>query len=80
MDDIAHIGFVDAHAEGDGRHHHRLVLREELLEPCGAQALVEAGMVGQRRGSGGDQLLGQLVDSIAGTDVDDTGALRPLGH
>jgi ATP-dependent DNA helicase RecQ len=23
MDDMAHIGFVDAHAEGDGFHHHR---------------------------------------------------------
>ena len=33
VDDEAHVGLVDPHAEGDGRHHHRGVGLEELLQP-----------------------------------------------
>ena len=48
MRDEAHVGLVDAHAEGDGRHHHdRLaVLEAHLIRfPLG---LVHAGVIGER--------------------------------
>ena len=48
VDDEAHVGLVDAHAEGDGRDHHHTVLAEEDILVVAAHRLVEAGMVGQR--------------------------------
>ncbi len=80
VDDVAHVGLVDAHAEGDGGDHHGGVRFQELLEPGGAQVLVETGVIGQRRHAGGDQLLGQLVDAVARAGIDHAGALGPLGH
>ena len=49
VDDVAHVRLVDAHAEGDGRHHHGSVGLQELVQPGGAQVLVEAGVIGQCR-------------------------------
>ena len=36
MGDEAHVGLVDAHAEGDGRHHHHAVLLQEDVLVLGA--------------------------------------------
>ena len=80
VDDVAHVRLVDAHAEGDGRHHHGRVGLEELLQPVRAQVLVEAGVVGQRQHACGGQLLGQLVDAVARAGIDHAGPVRPLGH
>ena len=46
MGDEAHVGLVDAHAEGDGRHHHHAVLLQEDVLVLGAVLLMHAGMVG----------------------------------
>jgi hypothetical protein len=62
VDDEPDVWFVDTHAEGDGRHHHRSLGLQELFQPGRAQVFVEAGVIGQRRHSLGDQLLGELVD------------------
>ena len=43
----AHVGFVDAHAEGDGGHHHHAFLAQEAALVFRADAGVEAGVVGQ---------------------------------
>ena len=46
--DEAHVGLVDAHAEGDRRDHHDAVLAQEAVLVALAHAGVEAGVVGQR--------------------------------
>ena len=46
MADIADVRLVDAHAEGDGRHHHRLVLAHEAVLAALAQLRILAGMIG----------------------------------
>ena len=72
MDDEPHVGFVDAHAESDGRHHHRSIGLQELLKPLGADMAVQARMVGERRDAGIAQRLGQLVHAIARAGIDHT--------
>ena len=42
----AHVGLVDAHAEGDGGHNHVALLVEERVLVVDAGVLVEAGVVG----------------------------------
>ena len=78
MDDEADVRLVDAHAEGDGRHHHRILGLEELLQPVGPQGLVEAGVIGQGRNALGPQLLGQLVGAVARAGVDHPGPAHAL--
>jgi hypothetical protein len=80
MDDIAHVRLVDAHAEGDGRHHHGGVGLEELLQAPGAQVFVEPGMIGERRHAGRRQRRCQLVDALARAGIDHARAARALGH
>ena len=74
------IWLVDTHAEGDGRHHHRRLGLQELLQPSRAHVFVEARVIGQRRHSRGDQLVSELVDPVARAGVDHPGPLRPFGH
>ena len=47
MGDEAHVGLVDAHAEGDGGDHHHAVLAQEAALVGRAHLRVEAGVVGQ---------------------------------
>jgi hypothetical protein len=46
--DEAHVGLVDAHAEGDGGHHHHALLAQEAVLVAAARVGVQAGVVGQR--------------------------------
>jgi hypothetical protein len=48
----ADVGFVDAHAEGDGRDHHDAVLAQEAALVRRAGRCVQPGVVGQRVESG----------------------------
>ena len=43
----AHVGFVDAHAEGDGGRHHYAILAQEATLVGRARGGVETGVVGQ---------------------------------
>ena len=71
MADEAHIGLVDAHAEGDGgRHHHAVFLLEGILVGV-AHRLVEAGMVRQRAHAGRRESGGQFLDLAARGAIDD---------
>ena len=67
----AHVGLVDAHAEGDGRDHHDAVLALEACLPLGAGRGVEARVVGEGRDALGLQPLGRLVHALARQAVDD---------
>ena len=46
--DEAHVGLVDAHAEGDGGHHHDAVLAQEAVLVAAAHGGVQPGVVRQR--------------------------------
>ena len=55
--DEAHVGLVDAHAEGDGGAHHDAVLAQEAALVVGAHLHRQSGVIGQ----GGDAVAGEEV-------------------
>lgn len=71
MADIAHIGLVDAHAEGDGSHHHHAVLAQEAVLVGLAAGRLHAGMIGQRGMAHGREVGGKLFGAFARGAVDD---------
>ena len=71
MRDEAHVGLVDAHAEGDRRHHDQSRLAQEAPLVRGARRRIHAGVVRQRRHVVRDQELRDLVDRVARQRVDD---------
>ena len=76
--DEAHVRLVDAHAEGDGRHHDHAFLLEEVLLVRRAERGVQAGVVGQGAHALGVQRARHRVDLAARGAVDDA-ALAGLG-
>ena len=78
VDDIAHIGFVNAHAEGVGGHHDRPVVKLKVVLICLALLLVQPGVIA----GGGDAPLAQggadLLHAGAGGAVDDAALPTPL--
>ena len=78
MDHIANVGLVDAHAERDSRHHHRLVLVEKLVQPVVAHAFVETGVIGHGRDAGGGKAGGQALGPVARSGIDHAAAPAPL--
>ena len=71
MDDIAHVGLVDAHAESDRGDDHLDPLHQEVVLVGGARRGVHARMVGQRADAVGHEQFGQLLDLLAAQAVDD---------
>ncbi len=78
--DKAHVGFVDAHAEGDGGDHDDAVLAQEALLMALAHVGAQAGVIGQ----GVDALLLQpgrrLVDLAPRQAVDDARFAAMIGE
>src|SRR5215831_4003236 len=79
MGDEAHVGLVDAHAEGDRGDHDDAVLAEEARLVDAARAGVEPGVVGQCHGPVLFEELGGLLHGGAGQAVDDAGVPVVLG-
>ena len=71
MDHKPHVGLVDAHAEGIGRHHdlHPVVEEIVLILPPGIR--IQFGVVGCRTDSPALQQAGGLVHLPGGTAIDD---------
>ena len=80
MGDEAHVGLVDAHAEGDGGDHHHAVLAQEAVLVRCAHLGVQAGVVGQRVDALPASQLGGLLDPLARLAVDDAGVARVLAR
>ena len=72
MDDVAHVGLVDAHAEGDRGDNHLDALHQEIVLIGGARRGVHPGVVGPRADAVGHQQFGELLDLLAAQAVDDT--------
>ena len=69
----AHVGLVDAHAEGDRRHHHDRLLAQETVLVALAQSSVQTGVVRQRRDAFGVEPGRRLFDLLARAAIDDAG-------
>ena len=78
--DEAHVGLVDAHAEGDGGDHDQPFLVEETLLVGGAHVIGQAGVIGQGRKTLVAELLGHLLHLLARHAVDDAGIAATLGQ
>ena len=78
VDDEAHVGLVDAHAEGDGGHDDVDVLHQELVLGLSTGVRVETGVVGQGLDLVGTQDLGQLLHLFPRQTVDDAALIGVL--
>ena len=73
MRDEAHVGLVDAHAEGDRRHDDHAVVTAEALLRRSAHVVGQPRVVGDRVVTLAAQQLGDLVGALARLAVDDAG-------
>ena len=71
--DEAHVRLVDAHAEGNGRHHHDGIVADEAAEMFAASLVFLVRVIGQRVDTGVLQEGGGLVHGLARETVDDAG-------
>ena len=76
--DEPHVGLVDPHAEGDGRHHDDGLLALEACLVLGARGSRHASMVGQRGKALRREPGGGLVDLAPRQAVHDAGLARVL--
>ena len=63
--DETHVRLVDAHAEGNGRHHDQPFLVEKALLVIGPQLVAQAGVIGQGRIALCREKLGNFLDLLA---------------
>ena len=75
MRDEAHIGLVDAHAEGDRRHHHDAVFAQKTVLVPLAQRRIQAGVIGQRLDALGFEPGCGFLNLLAALAVDDAGVI-----
>ena len=78
--DEAHVGSVDAHAEGDGGDDDVGALVDEGVLVARALVVGQAGVVGHRLVAGVGQRRRRLVDVLARDAVDDAGLAAVRGH
>ena len=71
VNDVAHVGLVDAHAESDRGDDHLDALHQEIVLVGSPRHGVHARMVGQRTDAVGDEQLGKLLDLLAAQAVND---------
>ena len=65
VDDEADVGFVDAHAEGDGRDHDADLVAEKPLLILGAGFVGKAGVIREHGKSPARELGGHRVDEVS---------------
>ena len=78
--DVAYVGLVDAHAEGDGGHDDVDALHEEVVLCGGAFGRFHAGVVGSGVDVVGAQHLCQLFHAPAAQTIDDAALAFVLEH
>ena len=78
VDDEAHVGLVDAHAEGDGGHDDVNLFHQELVLVFLAGLAVQSGMVRQRLDAVDSKGLGQFLHFLAAEAVHDARLVRVL--
>ena len=78
VDDEAHVGLVDAHAEGDGGHDDINLLHEELVLVFLAGLAVQSGVIGQGAYVVNGQGFGEFFHLFAAETVHDARLTRVL--
>ena len=80
VDHEPHVGLVDAHAEGIGRHHdlHPVIEEIVLILPPGIR--VQLGMVGRSPDTAALQQAGSLIHLLCGAAVDDARVVTLFQH
>ena len=78
MGDEAHVGLVDAHAEGDGGDDHDALLLEEALLVLRALGGLETGVIGQCGKPPRAEPRRRLLNRAAGAAIDDARIARVL--
>ncbi len=73
MGDESYIGFVDAHAERDGRHDDDAFLADEALLMPATIGIGKACVIGERRPAALAQPIGGFIHAAPGQAVDDAG-------
>ena len=73
----AHVGLVDAHAEGDGGHHHLQVIAQESLLHLAAPGGRQSRVVGRRGHTLFPQLARDLLHPLAAQRVDNARLTLP---
>ena len=72
VDDVAHVGFVDAHTECNGCHDDIDILLEEGVLILATHSRIHTGMIGQRLDVVSFEYLGKLFNLFARKAIDDT--------
>ena len=84
MDDVAHVGLVNAHAKGVGGDHHLNVVVDKSALALATGVVAHAGMVSAHANAAGAQRLGKLagerIDGLAGRAIHDTALARMRDH
>ena len=73
MADVAHVRLVDAHAKGDGRHHHHAIGLHELILMRHSHVGFEACVIRNGAMTLQAQHLGQTLGALARAAIDDAG-------
>ena len=84
VDHVAHVGLVDAHAEGVGGNHHLDIVIDKGALALAAGVVAHAGMVAANANAAGSQRLGKLacqrIDRLAGRAIHDAALARMRNH
>ena len=80
VDHIAHIGFVDAHAEGVGGHHDLYPVKQKILLVLLALGLLQPGVIAPGGNAVALQQRAHLLHRFAGGAVDNAAAVALLAN
>ena len=84
VDDVAHVGLVDAHAKGVGGNHHLDIVIDKGALTLTTGVVAHAGMVAANANAAGAQRLGKLacqrIDCLAGRAIHDAALARMRDH
>ena len=74
VNDQPDVGFVDAHSEGVGGHHHACAAVVPLALPLVPDDVFQSGVVGKGADAGGHQVVGNFPGALAASHIDDGAA------
>ena len=80
VDDEAHVGFVDAHAEGNGGNDDVYFFHEEFVLVFGTDFVVQTGVVGEGFDAVELKEFGEVFNFFSGKAVNDAAFALVLAH